>query len=79
MIGYLCAYLRYYYPLEFITAYLNNAQNQDDINDGTELARLKNIKIKPIKFGYSRLNYYPDKETNSHIYKGLSSIKRIWR
>jgi len=74
MIGYLCAYLRYYYPLEFITAYLNNAQNQDDINDGTELARLKNIKIKPIKFGYSRLNYYPDKETNS-IYKGLSSIK----
>jgi DNA polymerase-3 subunit alpha len=74
MIGYLCAYLRYYYPLEFITAYLNNAQNQDDINDGTELARLKNIKINPIKFGYSRLNYYPDKKTNS-VYKGLSSIK----
>ena len=74
MIGYLCAYFRYYYPVEFITAYLNNAQNQDDINAGTELARLKGIKIKPIKFGYSRQNYYPDKETNS-IYKGISSIK----
>lgn len=74
MIGYLCAYLRYHYPLEFVTAYLNNAQSQDDINEGTKLASLKNIKIKPIKFGYSRLNYYPDKETNS-VYKGLSSIK----
>lgn len=74
MIGYLCAYLRYYYPLEFTTAYLNNTQNQDDINDGTELARIKGIKIKPVKFGHSKLNYYPDKETNT-IYKGLSSIK----
>jgi len=74
MIGYLCAYYRYYYPLEFVTAYLNNAQNQDDINAGTELAKLKNIKIKPIKFKYSKANYFPDKETNS-IYKGISSIK----
>jgi len=74
MIGYLCAYFRYYYPLEFITAYLNNAHDQKDINDGTELAKLKGIKIKQIKFGYSRMNYYPDKETNS-IFKGLSSIK----
>jgi len=74
MIGYLCGYYRYYYPLEFITSYLNNAQNQDDINDGTELAKTKGIHIRPIKFGYSRANYYPDKATNS-IYKGISSIK----
>ncbi len=74
MIGYDCAYLRYYHPLEFITAYLNNAQNQDDINDGVALALLKGIKINPIKFGKSRSKFYPDKETNS-IYKGLSSIK----
>ena len=26
MIGYICGYLRYYYPKEFITAYLNNEQ-----------------------------------------------------
>ena len=74
MIGYLCAYYRYYYPLEFITAYLNNAKNQDDIDDGTELARLKGICIKPIKFGFSRDSYFPDKETGN-IYKGVSSIK----
>ena len=31
MIGYLCGYLRYYYPIEFACAYLNNANNEDDI------------------------------------------------
>ena len=31
MIGYLCGYLRYYYPVEFIASYLNNANNEDDI------------------------------------------------
>lgn len=31
MIGYTCAYMRYYYPHEFIAAYLNNANNEDDI------------------------------------------------
>ena len=34
MIGYVCAYLRYYYPKEFITSYLNNANNEDDITEG---------------------------------------------
>ena len=74
MIGYLCGYYRYYYPLEFITAYLNNANNEDDIRDGTELAKLKSIKISPIKFRYSKAKYFPDKETNT-IYKGIGSIK----
>lgn len=74
MVGYLCAYFRYYYPIEFITAYLNNAHNQDDLSGGAELARIKGIKIKPIKFRYSRAKYFPDKSTNS-IYKGISSIK----
>ena len=74
MIGYLCGYYRYYHPLEFITAYLNNANNEDDIRDGTELAKLKNIKISPIKFRYSKAKYFPDKETNT-IYKGIGSIK----
>jgi len=74
MIGYLCGYYRYYNPLEFITAYLNNANNEDDIRDGTKLAKLKNIKISPIKFRYSKAKYFPDKETNT-IYKGIGSIK----
>lgn len=31
LLGYLCAYYRYYHPLEFITSFLNNAANEDDI------------------------------------------------
>ena len=74
MIGYICAMLRYYYPLEFITAFLNNANNEDDIVSGVELAKFKGIKIKPIKFRYSGSGYTCDKKTKS-IYQGISSIK----
>ena len=74
MIGYLCAYMRYYYPEEFIAAYLNNANNEDDIRYGTELAKVKNITIHPIKFGYSGAAYTVDKSTHS-LYKGCSSVK----
>ena len=76
MIGYLCAYLRYYYPLEFIASYLNNANNEVDIANGTALAKERNIKIKPVKFRHSQDIYSPDKETNS-IYKGIASIKYL--
>ena len=74
MIGYLCAYYRYYYPLEFICAYLNNAKTQDDIIMGGELAKQKGIEIKNPKFRHSLDTYFVDKENNA-IYKGISSIK----
>lgn len=74
MIGYLCAYMRYYYAEEFIAAYLNNANNEDDIRYGTELSRVKNITIHPIKFRHSGADYTVDKETHS-LYKGCSSVK----
>ena len=74
MIGYLCAYLRYYYPYEFITAYLNNADNEDDIKNGNELATLYGIKIIPPKFGISKDEYVFNKEKKV-IAKGLSSVK----
>lgn len=76
MIGYMCAYLRHYYPVEFIAAYLNNANGEPDIVAGTELAKLKGIEIRPIKFRYSKGKYHPDPATNS-IYKGLGSVKEI--
>ena len=76
MIGYYCAMLRYYYPLEFTTSYLNNAKNDEDLINGESLAKLKNIKIKQPKFRYSRADYFMDKQTNS-IYKGISSIKYL--
>ena len=72
MIGYTCAYLRYYYPKEFITAYLNNANNENDINMGTELADQFNIPIHSIKFRYSLSEYACD---DTGIYKGIASIK----
>ena len=74
MIGYLCAYMRYYYPEEFIAAYLNNANNEDDIRYGTELARVKGIKIHPVKFGHSGAKYTVDK-ANHCLYKGCGSVK----
>lgn len=74
MIGYTCAMLRYYYPEEFIAAYLNNANNEDDIRNGTELARIKGITINPVKFRYSGSQYTVDKQ-NHALYKGCSSIK----
>jgi DNA polymerase III subunit alpha len=74
MIGYLCGYLRYYYPLEFTTSYLNNANNEDDIKSGTQLANQLDIQIKTPKFRHSNGRYMPSKEDNS-IYKGIGSIK----
>lgn len=72
MIGYMCGYLRYYYPKEFITAYLNNANNDEDIAMGTQLAEDMNIKIHPVKFRHSVATYSCD---DSGIYKGMESIK----
>lgn len=72
MIGYICAYLRYYYPKEFVIAYLNNANNEDDIRLGTELAKQLNIPIHSIKFRHSTAQYSCD---NDGIYKGISSVK----
>ena len=74
MIGYTCAMLRYYYPEEFIAAYLNNANNEDDIRNGTELARVKGISINPVKFRHSGAQYTVDKN-NHALYKGCESIK----
>ena len=76
MIGYTCAMLRYYYPLEFITAFLNNARTDEDINSGTKFAKEKGFIIKAPKFGHSQNEYVCDKETNT-IYKGLDSIKSM--
>ena len=74
MIGYMCAFCRYYYPEEFIAAYLNCANNTDDILMGTELAKIKNIEIKNIKFRKSGAEYTVDK-ANHALYKGIASIK----
>lgn len=76
MVGYLCAYLRYYHPIEFITSYLNNAANDDDIKNGTALAKEYGIRITQPKFGSSTSSYGFDRESNV-ISKGVSSVKYL--
>lgn len=74
-IGYICGYLRYYYPVEFIATALNVFSS--DINKTAaimEYAHKNKIKVNPPKFGYSAARYRVDKDTNE-IYKGIASIK----
>lgn len=75
-IGYICGWLRYYYPLEFLTVILNvNEDNQDKTAKILDYIKdYTNIKVKPARFRYSKEKYMMDKESNS-IYKGISSIK----
>lgn len=76
MVGYLGAYLRYYDPLEFCTSYLNCAEKEEDIYEGTMLARQKGFSIKSPRFRVSNAEFSCDKETKT-IYKGMKSIKDI--
>lgn len=74
-IGYVCGFLRHYYPLEFLTAAFNTFTGKEDkIVAITKYANKVGVKILPPKFRYSRSGYQMDKDTNS-IYKGLESIK----
>src|SRR5690606_14080983 len=64
-IGYVCGYLRHYYPLEFLTVMLNIADKQEKIAKIKEFADIQGIKIKPIKFRKSVSNYTMSKNDNS--------------
>ena len=74
MIGYLCAYLRFYYPHAFIVAYLNHAKTDEDIKAGTDLAKLYNIQVVPPRFGKSKDKYVYNAESKT-IGKGVASVK----
>ena len=76
-IGYICGYLRYYYPLEFLTVALNiNKDNLEKTSRITEYANKRGIKIESPKFGYAKGEYFFNKETNC-IYKGVGCIKNL--
>lgn len=77
IIGYICGYLRYYHPLEFLTASLNIfTDNTDKVADITKYAEKVKIKITEPRFGKARGDYFFDKESNS-ISKGVGSIKGL--
>lgn len=74
-IGYISGYLRYYHPLEFLTASFNIfVGDNEKIANITAYANKVGIKINPIKFRYSRAAYNFDKASNS-IYAGMQTIK----
>ena len=74
-IGYICGYLRYYYPLEFLTSALNIfSDNQDKTAEIAKYAAKRRIAVTMPKWGLSRDRYFFDKE-RCIIAKGLSSIK----
>lgn len=76
-IGYVCGYLRYYYPLEFLTVALNTfASDREKTIRITDYANKRGIRVLQPKFGYSGAEYQMVKDENA-IYKGLSSIKYI--
>ena len=73
--SYICGYLRYYYPLEYLTVCLNTwADDEDKTNRIVAYTEKIGIHISSIKFRHSKGEYTCDKNTNS-IYKGIGSIK----
>ena len=74
-IGYICGYLRYYHPLEFLTAALNIfGDNMDKTADITSYATKVGIKVTLPKWGLSRGSYFFDRDKQI-IAKGLASVK----
>ena len=78
ILGFKCAYLRHYYPLEFLTVQFNindgRIEKTSKINDF--MNKFTDIKVKLIKFRKSKSEYSCDKETNI-IYKGIKSVKYL--
>lgn len=76
-IGYICGYLRYYYPYEFLTAALNVFEGKEEKTNNITMYALRNsINIEGIRFRYSTPEYTYDRESKT-IYKGMSSIKYL--
>lgn len=74
-IGYISAWLRHYYPIEFCTSGLRIwKDNQKKTNEIIHFAESKGIKVEKPKFRYSKGDYFFDKESNT-IYQGTAHIK----
>ena len=76
LLSYLMGYYRYYYPVEFCTAFLNCAKNDDDLFNGQNLAQSRGVTIENPKFRFSTAEYGCDAKARV-IYKGVGSIKNI--
>lgn len=71
------AYLRYYYPLEYITSALNIFFDKEEkVSLVLEYAAKNKVSLKNIKYGRSRWEYSFNKEERA-IYKGVGSVKFV--
>ena len=74
-IGYMCGWLREYYPFEFLTVMLNHSSGAlEKTKEIIDYAKFRGINILPPTFGKSRGTYFFNKDENA-IYKGVSSVK----
>ena len=75
--GYVSGWLRYYYPVEFLTVAMNiNKDKEEKTAALTAYAKKVGIKICSPKFRHSRADYFCD-VPNRAIYKGVASIKHM--
>lgn len=76
-IGYISAWLRHYYPLEFLTTAFNIWQGSlPKVGEFTRYAESVGIDIRRPRFRYSKSDYFFDKELNA-IYEGTTAIKDV--
>lgn len=74
-IGYICGYLRYYYPLEFLTAALNTfGDNLEKTGQIINYGKKVGIEVTMPRWGISKDEYVCDPERRI-IAKGVSAIK----
>ena len=76
LLSYMCAFLRYHYPEQFVAAYLKNAANDDDINTGRAMAKSRGIRMTKPQFGQDNRTFYIDRDEHT-ISDALSSIKGV--
>lgn len=76
LLSYLCGYYKHYYPEQFIAAYLKNAANDDDINTGRAMAKVRGIKMTKPKFRQDNRTVCINQNDHT-ISDALSSVKGI--
>ena len=76
LLSYLCGYYKHYYPEQFIAAYLMNAANDDDINTGRAMAKVRGIRMTKPKFRQDNRTFCIDPVEHT-ISDALSSIKGV--
>lgn len=74
-LGYAGAWLRYHYPLEFLTTVLN-VMKDEKVGKIMAFAKKNNFEVKTISFGKSRAFYAFNREEQA-VYKGIASIKYL--